>query len=137
MSEDGKGGNIIVSTTQDLWDYKADPAYAEAVSKTTEYVAGVIDIVALIVYFTGKSSVALFRWLNETGTQAVELGKQANALYYEKNLNEKTDQLIQAIRGKIVDYRQPSSTVYTLDDSSVTSEPDSMSNDGDNGEMAA
>ena len=138
MSEDSKGGNIIVADTQKLWDYKADPAYAEAVAKTTEYVSGAIDILALIIYFTGKSSVALFHWLNESGTKAIELGRQANEFYYEKGLNEKVDRLVNAIKGKIDDMRE-SESVRAIDGDSVSSEVDSIhdSGDGEQNEMAA
>lgn len=129
------GSNIIVSNTQDLWDYKADPAYAEAVAKTTEYVSGVIDIMALVIFFVGKSSVATFHWLAETGTQAISLGSQANELYYEKGLNVKVGRLVGAVRGKIDDFRE-SRSVYTLDDASVSSEPDNHA-EGEQGGMAA
>ena len=131
-----QGSNIIVSNTQELWDYKADPAYAEAVAKTTEYVSGVIDIMALVIFFVGKSSVATFHWLAETGTQAVALGSQANELYYEKGLNEKVARLVSAVRGRIDDFRESRSSVYTLDDASVSSEPDDRS-EGEHGGMAA
>ncbi|MEL7083083.1 MAG: hypothetical protein AAF268_02525 [Cyanobacteria bacterium P01_A01_bin.3] len=131
-----QGSNIIVSDTQELWDYKADPAYAEAVAKTTEYVSGVIDIMALVIFFVGKSSVATFHWLAETGTQAVALGNQANELYYEKGLNDKVARLVGAVRGKIDDFRESRSSVYTLDDASVSSEPDDRS-ENEHGGMAA
>lgn len=131
-----KGSNIIVSNTQDLWDYKADPAYADAVAKTTEYVSGVIDIMALVIFFVGKSSVATFHWLAETGTQAISLGNQANELYYEKGLNEKVARLVGAVRGKIDDFRE-SRSVYTLDDASVSSEPDERTESEHHGGMAA
>ncbi|MGK7910708.1 MAG: hypothetical protein AB4050_04380 [Synechococcus sp.] len=131
-----KGSNIIVSNTQELWDYKADPAYAEAVAKTTEYVSGVIDIMALVIFFVGKSSVATFHWLAETGTQAISLGNQANELYYEKGLNEKVDRLVSAVRGRIDDFRESRSTVYTLDDASVSTEPDNHV-ESEQGGMAA
>ena len=138
MSEDSKGSNIIVANTQDLWDYKADPAYADAVAKTTEYVSGAIDIIALIAYFSGKSAVALFHWLNESGTQAIALGRQANEFYYEKGLNEKVDRLVDAIKGKIDDL-QESQSVHALDDDSIAPEDDSPSGsgEGEQSEMAA
>ena len=137
INTNSKGSNIIVSNTQELWDYKADPAYAEAVAKTTEYVSGVIDIMALVIFFVGKSSVATFHWLSETGTQAISLGNQANELYYEKGLNEKVDQLVNAVRGKIDNYRGSRSSVYTLDEASVSSEPDTHSGESEQGGMAA
>ena len=135
-NENSKGANIIVADTQELWDYKADPAYAEAVAKTTEYVSGVIDIMALVIFFVGKSSVATFHWFAETGTQAIALGTQANELYYEKGLDQKVARLVGAVRGKIDDMRESRSSVYTLDDASVSSEPDDRS-EGEHGGMAA
>jgi hypothetical protein len=120
--------NIILNNHREALDYRTNPRYAEAVETTTEYVAGVIDLLAHALYITVQLSVRAAKGWRVAYDRTVEFSNQASEYYYEYGLPEKVEEVTASLKNKVNRLRE--SDLMLLDRGEVRVEAEVLPADG-------